>query len=1565
MVQSFDEYCGHSPIWDSNLLLNSSYPHFTECFQNTLLVWIPCAIVWLAVPFYINFGVYGNGSSLPVSCLSVSKTFCSLLLFVLTCVDLLYSNKTKTQGLNDFTAFYVAGSVKASTFLLVAFMLQLERRKGLGTSGVMFTFWFLMSLASIIPFYTRIKEQQTGDGFRFPLFCAYFALILIELVLTSFVEKASTRGYEPIGKPECPEVTASFPSQLTFEWITSLIVKIYRSGITNDDIWQLHPRDQSDTFIPGMRREWDKEVERWRQKQTKKAERLHEETSFISSERQPLLASSASNSYKYESNSINSTTSGDSKDRKEGGKAEEKTKSKGGPSLLKVIVKCFGGAMLKGWACKLIYDGLQFVSPMILNLLIGYVQTKDSLVWKGYVFAAALFVVAMTQSVFFHQNWAHRHDCRNEDQVGPYLLQSINKALTMTSDARTKSTVGEIVNLMSVDCQRLQDITGYLWMLWSAPLQIVLAMVLLWNTLGPSVLAGLGVLVLLIPVNAVIAAKTRKYQVEQMKLKDARIKLMNEVLNGIKVLKLYAWEESFERKVREVRAKELNVTKKAAYLGAVSTFFWSSAPFLVTLATFATYILIDSNNQLDAQKAFVSLSLFNILRFPINLLPMVISYVVMGNVSIGRIGRFLQNEDLDPNNVQRPDISDHALSIENGTFTWSKTAKPVLNDINLEISDGKLVAVVGQVGAGKSSLISAFLGEMEKRAGRVVVKGRVAYVPQQAWIQNATVRDNILFGTEVDQNKYQQVIEACALEPDLEILPGGDLTEIGEKGINLSGGQKQRVSLARAVYNNADVYLLDDPLSAVDSHVGKHIFNKVVGPKGLLRNKTRILVTHGVHWLPLVDTIVVIIDGKISEQGSYETLVSRDGAFAQFLKQYLTQENDEDEEDPEVQRIKSKILERIDSVTSGTDATGKSEDDEVVTALRNRIKSPAKPPLARSISSIETVTGKGQWKDAKDQKQKDKLIEAEKAETGKVSWKVYLKYLSAIGACYSVIILGAFILYQVASNGSNIWLSVWTDDKYLQNRTNVNETEYRDKNYMYLGVYGAFGVGQAFLVLAYAIFAAMRMINAAGVMHNAMLSNILKLPMVFFDTTPLGRVVNRFSQDIDTIDNALPMTMRQLLNLFVSLISTMVVITYSNPITAAVLVPILIVYYVFQRFYIPTSRQLKRIESTTRSPVYSHFGESIAGASTIRGYGFQQRFVQESKDRVDKNMVFYFAGIASNRWLGFRLEFLGNLIVFAAAIFAVVTPDNTGGLVGLSVAYALQVTGTLNFLVRTTSDVETNVVSVERVREYTEEPTEAEWRVENKRPPANWPDRGNVRFNNYTTRYREGLDLVLKGISCDIVGGERVGIVGRTGAGKSSLTVALFRLIEAASGSIVIDSHRISDMGLHDLRSKLTILPQDPVLFSGTLRMNLDPFDEYSDDKIWTALEHAHLKTFVSGLDDGLLHECGEGGQNLSVGQRQLVCLARTLLRKTKILVLDEATSAVDMETDDLIQKTIREEFKGCTILTIAHRLNTILDYDKILVLDQGLIKEFDTPQNLLADSSTVFYGMAKSANLI
>ncbi|KAL8582638.1 hypothetical protein ACOMHN_028703 [Nucella lapillus] len=1588
---SFYRFCGNSSIFNTSLLLDNSWPQFTECFQNSLLVWVPCGWLWVTLPLYLTYlCTLPPASSIPVNLLNTLKTFGSVLVAILAAVDLLnVAGNQHDRARTTPDVIYLSGGVKIATFLLASVLMQVERRKGLLTSGVLWIFYFMQFLAGIIPFYTKIKlRDYDSDLFQFSLFYLYYALILSELIMHSFAEKLIRAGYDLLGEKPSPEVTASFPSRLTFWWINSLVLTAYRKGLQEEDLPELHPRDKAATIVPRLQSAWLKEVRRTKFVNRERELREERQRHYVSFKNGSSSEKAHTQDEATETTSL-LTNGGATIANGQASGQEQKKKKVAEPSLLKVLIKTYGPDLLQSWFCKLIYDLLQFVNPQLLNILIGYVNNKaNEAEWKGYVYAFAFMVVSVTGSVFFHQQF-HIGMTLGMRIKSSCISAVYRKSLSMTNEARKGSTVGEIVNLMSVDCQRLQDMTGYLWMVWSCPLQITLALVLLWGQLGASVLAGVGIMILLIPLNAFIAFKSRKYQMQQMKLKDARLKLMNEVLSGMKVLKLYAWESSFEDKVTEIRNKELHVLKKSAYLNAFSTFAWTVAPFMVTLATFATYVLSSNDHYLDAQKAFVSLSLFNILRFPINLLPMIISFLAQAQVSVSRISKFLSNEDLDPSNVHHDRNAGAAVSISSGTFTWDKELPlPTLRNINLEIPKGRLVAVVGQVGTGKSSLISAILGEMRKLQGSVVVQSSVAYVPQQAWIQNATLKDNILFGKGAHSRTYESIIDACALRPDLDILPGGDETEIGEKGINLSGGQKQRVSLARAVYSDGDIYLLDDPLSAVDSHVGKHIFQEVIGENGLLKDKTRVLVTHGVHWLPMVDTIVVMTDGKISEMGSYEQLMSHDGDFAQFLKVYLQQDEEgEEEEDPEIQEVKAKMLERVDSVTSDAATSG---DEAAARVKRPLSRQDSKPGLKRSTSKVDKDK-------AKPAAPKDKLVEQEKAETGSVKWSVFVTYFRAIGLAVTALIFLLYAGFQGLSVYSSIWLSQWTDDDTLANKSLQNTSDYQDRNYMYLGVYGGLGVGQAVMVLSYSILATTRMVMAAGSLHNAMLSNIMRSPMSFFDTTPSGRVVNRFSSDVATVDNTLPQTFRQAITQILGVLSILLVISYSTPIFLAVIVPLGLLYYLIQvcvcvcvcvisystpiflaailplgllyyliqRFYVPTSRQLKRIESTTRSPIFNHFSETITGASSVRAYSAEHRFIQENELKVDKNLTFYFSSIASNRWLGFRLEFLGNLVVLAAAMFAVVTPDLEGGLVGLSVSYAMQVTQALNWMVRMASDLETNIVSVERLKEYSETPTEAKWVVPGRRPPGDWPDTGSVDFVNYSTRYRPGLDLVIKNVTCHIDGGEKVGIVGRTGAGKSSMTVALFRLIEGASGSIVIDRHNVSTLGLHDLRSRITILPQDPVLFSGSLRMNLDPFEQYTDDQIWQSLEHAHLKKFVVDTPAQLMYECGEGGGNLSVGQRQLVCLARSLLRKTKILVLDEATAAVDMETDDLIQQTIRSEFKDCTVVTIAHRLNTILDYNKIMVMDRGEIREFDTPTALLGRKDSLFYGMAKDANLV
>ncbi|XP_043959113.1 ATP-binding cassette sub-family C member 3 isoform X2 [Gambusia affinis] len=1539
--------CGEKlHFWEPNQTFHTDRPDLSECFQLSVLAWLPCVFLWAASPAYIYYLKKSSRGYIMMSLLNRFKTVFGLLLWIVCWADLFSSFHELQKGQSPPPIYFITPLVLGITMLLATFLIQYERLHGIQSSGVLFIFWFLSVLCAIVPFRSKIlkafSSDEVPDKLRFTSFYLYFGLILLELVLCCLNEKPPLFSNVVTDPNPCPETTAGFLSTVTFWWFTSLAIKGYKMPLEAKDLWSLNERDSSKKIVPKLLKEWEKE-----QSKIKSSEQ-NLTTKATYAKQQPSATNHVSGG----------AAGGETSPEEVEVLLSNQKAAPHQPSFLRTLIKAFGPYFLIGSGFKLLQDSITFVNPQLLRMLISFTSQKDVPVWWGYTLAFLMFFTAILQTLILHRHF--QYCFVTGMNVRTALIGAIyRKSLVITNAAKRSSTVGEIVNLMSVDAQRFMDLTTFLNMLWSAPLQIMLALYFLWQNLGPSVLAGVAVMVMLIPFNAVIAMKTRAYQVEQMQHKDARIKLMNEILNGIKVLKLYAWENSFKEKILAIRQKELIVLRKTAYLGALSTMAWTSAPFLVALTTFAVFVTVDEKNVLDAEKAFVSLSLFNILRFPLNMLPQVISGLVQASVSLKRIQNFLSHDELDPNSVDRKTSSEFAVSVVNGKFTWAKEDEPVLDNINVMVPQGSLVAVVGHVGCGKSSLISALLGDMEKVEGEVSVRGSVAYVPQQAWIQNATLRDNILFGKSFHESKYRRVLDACALTPDLEVLPGGDMTEIGEKGINLSGGQRQRVSLARALYSDAEVYLLDDPLSAVDSHVSKHIFDNLIGPEGLLKGKTRILVTHGITFLSQVDNIVVMVEGRVSEMGSYQELLNQNGAFAEFLRNYALEDIVEEDEATE-ELIEDELF--PDDVLSNHH-TDMVDNEPTVNE--------AKKSFMRQISILSgdsenlrcrSVRRQSQKKHQEAQEKKkpqegQNLIQAETAETGRVKTKVFLEYAKAVGLVLSVIICLLYGCQSAAAIGANIWLSQWTSDS-LTNQTKENV-------HMRVGVYAALGIAQGILVMASSFTLAMGNIGAAKKLHANLLNNKLHTPQSFFDTTPIGRIINRFSKDIYVIDEALPSTVLMFLGTFFVSLSTMIVIISSTPIFAVVIAPLAFIYVFVQRFYVATSRQLKRLESVSRSPIYSHFSETITGSSVIRAYDRHAAFVQMCDMKVDENQKSYYPGIVSNRWLGVRIEFIGNCIVLFAALFAVMGKDTLSpGLVGLSVSYALQVTMSLNWMVRMTSDLENNIVAVERVKEYSETKTEAPWEVEDKKPPAEWPTQGNVEFNEYSVRYREGLDLVLRNITLSVKGGEKIGIVGRTGAGKSSMTLCLFRLLEAAGGEITIDGVKISEIGLHDLRSKLTIIPQEPVLFSGTLRMNLDPFDKYSDDDVWKALEHSHLHKFVSNQPAKLELECSEGGENLSVGQRQLVCLARALLRKTRILVLDEATAAIDLETDDLIQSTIRTQFDDCTVFTIAHRLNTIMDYTRVLVLDKGQIAEFDTPTNLISKRG-IFYGMAKDAGLV
>ncbi|XP_037610530.1 canalicular multispecific organic anion transporter 2 isoform X6 [Sebastes umbrosus] len=1041
-----ERLCGPDlPFWVANQTFHTDRPDLPECFQLTVLSWLPCIYLWAVCPIYLFYLKKNNRGYIMMSIMNRSKTVFGLLLWIVCWIDLFYTLHELTKP----PIYFVTPLVLGMTMLLATFLIQFERLRGVQSSGVLFIFWFLSVLCAIVPFRSKIlqasSQSEVTDKLRFTTFYFYFGLVVCELILCCFNEKPPLFSTAVTDPNSCPETTAGFLSTMTFWWFTSMAIKGYKMPLESKDLWSLNQRDSSKVTVPKLLNEWEKE-------QTKAKSDQNLSSQAVYSKPPPSTT-----------NHIGAGGGGESGPEEVEVLLSNQKASSRQPSFLRALIKAFGPYFLIGSAFKLMQDVITFVNPQLLRMLISFTKQKGAPDWWGYSLAFLMFFTAFLQTLILHHHF--QYCFVTGMNVRTAIIGAIyRKALVITNAAKRSSTVGEVVNLMSVDAQRFMDLTTFLNMLWSAPLQIMLALYFLWQNLGPSVLAGVAVMVMLIPLNAVIAMKTRAYQVEQMQYKDSRIKLMNEILNGIKVLKLYAWENSFKEKVLAIRQKELNVLRKTAYLGALSTMAWTSAPFLVALTTFAVYVTVDENNILDAEKAFVSLSLFNILRFPLNMLPQVISSIVQASVSLKRIQGFLSHDELDPNSVDRKNTaSDYSVTAVNGKFTWAKEDPPVLHNINLMVPQGSLLAVVGHVGCGKSSLLSALLGEVEKLEGEVSIRGSVAYVPQQAWIQNATLRDNILFGKPYNEQQYRCVLEACALTPDLEVLPGGDMTEIGEKGINLSGGQRQRVSLARALYSDTDVYLLDDPLSAVDAHVAKHIFDNLIGPEGALKGKTRVLVTHGISFLPQVDNIMVMVEGRVSEMGSYQELLKQNGAFAEFLRNYALEDIVEEEEATE-ELIEDEELFPDDALSNHADMV---DNEPVVNeAKRNFIRQisiiSAEGDNTRSRSVRRHTCSQRKHPDQQEKKkphEMQKLIQAETAETGKVKSKVYLEYAKAVGIPLSVLICVLYGCQSAAAIGANIWLSQWTNDA-MRNQTKENVN-------MRVGVYAALGIAQGFVVLSH------------------------------------------------------------------------------------------------------------------------------------------------------------------------------------------------------------------------------------------------------------------------------------------------------------------------------------------------------------------------------------------------------------------------------------------------------------------------------------------------------------------
>ncbi|KAM1213164.1 hypothetical protein PS2_004614 [Malus domestica] len=1186
------------------------------------------------------------------------------------------------------------------------------------------------------------------------------------------------------------------------------------------------------------------------------------------------------------------------------------------PWLLRALNCSLGGRFWWGGLFKIGNDLSQFAGPVLLSHLLQSMQQGDP-TWIGYIYAFSIFA-GVSLGVLCEAQYF-----QNVMRVGFRLRSTLvaaifRKSIRITHEGRKKFPSGKITNMMSTDANALQQICQQLHGLWSAPFRITVAMVLLYQQLGVASLIGSGMLVLMIPIQTFVISKMRKLTKDGLQQTDKRVGLMNEILAAMDTVKCYAWETSFQHRVQSIRNDELSRFRKAQLLSSFNSFILNSIPVVVTLTSFGVFTAL--GGELTPARAFTSLSLFAVLRFPLNMLPSLLSQVVNANVSLQRLEELFLTEEriLVPNLPLEPGLP--AISIKDGYFSWdSKAENPTLSNINLDIPVGSLVAVVGGTGEGKTSLVSAMLGELPPRTdASVVIRGTVAYVPQVSWIFNATVRDNILFGSKFESARYWKAIDLTELQHDLDLLPGRDLTEIGERGVNISGGQKQRVSMARAVYSDSDVYVFDDPLSALDAHVAREVFNRCI--KEELQGKTRVLVTNQLHFLPQVDHIILVSEGMIKGEGTFKELSESSTLFQKLMEN--------------AGKMEAHVEEKEES---------ENDDHESSTPTSNGVSN----ELPKDASNPKK--GKGA---------KSVLIKQEERETGIVSWKILMRYKNALGGLWVVMVLFAcYTLTEVLRVSSSTWLSVWTS----------KSTSKSYKPGFFILVYGLLSFGQVTVTLTNSFWLITSSLRAARRLHDALLNAIMRAPMVFFHTNPTGRIINRFAKDLGDIDRGVAMVVNMFMGQVWQLFSTFVLIGIVSTISLWAIMPLLILFYAAYLFYQSTSREVKRLDSISRSPVYAQFGEALNGLSTIRAYKAYDRMANISGRSMDKNIRFTLVNISSNRWLTIRLETLGGLMIWLIASFAVMQNGRAedklafASTMGLLLTYTLNITNLLSGVLRTASRAENSLNAVERVGSYIELPSEAPAVIESNRPQPGWPSSGSIEFEDVVLHYRPGLPPVLHGLSFTVSASEKLGIVGRTGAGKSSMINALFRIVEIEKGRILIDSCDVSKFGLTDLRKVLSIIPQSPVLFSGTVRFNLDPFSEHSDADLWEALERAHLKDVIRRNSLGLDAEVSEGGENFSVGQRQLLSLARALLRRSKILVLDEATAAVDVGTDALIQKTIREEFKSCTMLVIAHRLNTIIDCDRILVLDAGQVLEHDSPDKLLSNEESAFSKMVKS----
>ncbi|KAF8107543.1 hypothetical protein N665_0119s0010 [Sinapis alba] len=1170
------------------------------------------------------------------------------------------------------------------------------------------------------------------------------------------------------------------------------------------------------------------------------------------------------------------------------------------PSLFWSISGVYGWPYFRLGLLKVFNDCIGFAGPLLLNRLIKYLE-KGSGSSVSYTLAISLGLTSIFKS-FLDTQYTFRLSKLKLKLRSSIMSVIYRKCLWVNTASRSGFSEGEIQTFMSVDADRIVNLSNSLHDMWSLPLQIGIALYLLYTQVKFAFLSGLAITILLIPVNKWISVLIASATEKMMKLKDERIRKTGELLTNIRTLKMYGWDNWFADWLKETRATEVTHLSTRKYLDAWCVFFWATTPTLFSLCTFGLFALM--GHQLDAATVFTCLALFNSLISPLNSFPWVINGLIDAFISTRRVGKFLRC--LEHNKDSSTDYGliseDLAVFVEDASCIWSSNVEEehslTIKHVSLRVPKGSFVAIIGEVGSGKTSLLSSLLGEMQCVHGSILLNGSVAYVPQVPWILSGTVRENILFGKTFDSKRYLDTLSACALDVDISLMVGGDMAFIGDKGVNLSGGQRARLALARAVYHGSDMYLLDDVLSAVDSQVGCWILQRaLLGP--LLNKKTRLMCTHSVQAISCADMVVVMEKGEVKWFGTVTDMpksifpsLSSYNEFDMSFSNHLTKRK-------EIFSIKK---DDVDEVSEAAD-----------------------------------------------------IVKVEERKEGRVEIAVYRNYAVFSGWFITIVILVSAVLMQASRNGNDLWLSYWVD------KTGRGVTHHSTS--FYLMVLCIFCIINSILTLVRAFSFAFGGLKAAVRVHSALICKLINAPIQFFDQTPSGRILNRFSSDLYTIDDSLPFILNILLANFVGLLGIVVVLSYVQILFLLLLLPFWYIYSKLQFFYRSTSRELRRLDSVSRSPIYASFTETLDGSATIRAFNSEEDFVARFVQHLTLYQRTSYSEIIASLWLSLRLQLLGAMIVLFVAVMAVIGSQGsfpisfgTPGLVGLALSYAAPLVSLLGSFLTSFTETEKEMVSVERVLQYMDVPQEE---VSGQQSlSGKWPVQGLIEFHNVTMRYNSTLPPALNHISFTIQGGMQVGVVGRTGAGKSSILNALLRLNPVCSGQIMVDGININHLPVRELRTRLAVVPQSPFLFQGSLRENLDPLGMSEDWRIWEVLEKCKVKAEVEsagGLDSNVK-------DSFSVGQRQLLCLARALLKSSKILCLDECTANIDVHTASLLHNAISSECKGVTVITIAHRISTVLDLDSILVLDRGILVEQGNPQLLLQDESSTFSSFVRAS---